>query len=203
MPLLEWFANNYKKFGATLEIVTDKSQEGSQFVKGFGGIGGEQHIRKLKARVSATFPVYPQNIIIPERCAVILQGDCSPLSNSVSHSYLLFVHLFPQVSCGTEQISREWNTKEEMMNFLTLMTTRQSTWVRQNVPHPPASNPRSIPVVESKQIPALQLEHFQNLIHEHWILKRKPKQNQTQPYTLVCHGVSAAANNQFLNATLD
>uniref|UniRef100_A0A8C4QUH6 Eukaryotic peptide chain release factor subunit 1 n=1 Tax=Eptatretus burgeri TaxID=7764 RepID=A0A8C4QUH6_EPTBU len=28
MPLLEWFANNYKKF------------EGSQFVRGFGGIGG-------------------------------------------------------------------------------------------------------------------------------------------------------------------
>lgn len=46
-----------------------------------------------------------------------------------------------------------------------------------------------------QQIPALQLEHFQNLIHEHWILKRKPKQNQTQPYTLVCHGVSAAAYN--------
>lgn len=44
MPLLEWFANNYKKFGATLEIVTDKSQEGSQFVKGFGGIGGEQTV---------------------------------------------------------------------------------------------------------------------------------------------------------------
>lgn len=44
MPLLEWFANNYKKFGATLEIVTDKSQEGSQFVKGFGGIGGERTI---------------------------------------------------------------------------------------------------------------------------------------------------------------
>ncbi|KAI5938165.1 Eukaryotic peptide chain release factor subunit 1 [Manis javanica] len=41
MPLVEWFANNYKKFGATLEIVTDKSQEVSQFVKGFGGIGGE------------------------------------------------------------------------------------------------------------------------------------------------------------------
>jgi len=40
MPLLEWFANNYKTFGATLEIVTDRSQEGSQFVKGFGGIGG-------------------------------------------------------------------------------------------------------------------------------------------------------------------
>lgn len=40
MPLLEWLANNYKNFGATLEIVTDRSQEGSQFVKGFGGIGG-------------------------------------------------------------------------------------------------------------------------------------------------------------------
>lgn len=38
--LLEWFANNYKKFGATLEFVTNRSQEGSQFCKGFGGIGG-------------------------------------------------------------------------------------------------------------------------------------------------------------------
>jgi peptide chain release factor subunit 1 len=40
ISLLEWLADNYKKFGATLEIVTNKSQEGSQFVKGFGGIGG-------------------------------------------------------------------------------------------------------------------------------------------------------------------
>ncbi|XP_065560502.1 eukaryotic peptide chain release factor subunit 1-like [Artemia franciscana] len=40
MPLLEWLANNYKTFGATLEIITDRSQEGSQFVRGFGGIGG-------------------------------------------------------------------------------------------------------------------------------------------------------------------
>lgn len=40
LPLLEWLANNYKNFGATLEIITDRSQEGSQFVKGFGGIGG-------------------------------------------------------------------------------------------------------------------------------------------------------------------
>jgi peptide chain release factor subunit 1 len=39
--LLEWLANNYKTFGATLEIITDKSQEGSQFVRGFGGIGGK------------------------------------------------------------------------------------------------------------------------------------------------------------------
>ena len=42
MPLLEWLANNYKSFGATLEIITDRSQEGSQYVRGFGGIGGKQ-----------------------------------------------------------------------------------------------------------------------------------------------------------------
>merc|ERR1739838_1044469 len=40
MSLIEWLANNYKNFGATLEIITDRSQEGSQFVRGFGGIGG-------------------------------------------------------------------------------------------------------------------------------------------------------------------
>jgi len=27
-------------FGAQIEFITDKSQEGFQFVKGFGGIGG-------------------------------------------------------------------------------------------------------------------------------------------------------------------
>ncbi|KAL9659789.1 hypothetical protein QQ045_024598 [Rhodiola kirilowii] len=40
MPLLEWFANEYKRFGCTLEFVTNKSQEGSQFCREFGGIGG-------------------------------------------------------------------------------------------------------------------------------------------------------------------
>uniref|UniRef100_A0A0E0CCT4 eRF1/Pelota-like N-terminal domain-containing protein n=1 Tax=Oryza meridionalis TaxID=40149 RepID=A0A0E0CCT4_9ORYZ len=38
--LLEWFAENYRQFGCSLEFVTNKSQEGSQFVRGFGGIGG-------------------------------------------------------------------------------------------------------------------------------------------------------------------
>lgn len=59
--MLEWLAENYQTFGATLEFVTsklasvtmqimwlfrltgnleDRSQEGNQFVKGFGGIGG-------------------------------------------------------------------------------------------------------------------------------------------------------------------
>lgn len=40
MLLLEWFANEYRKFGCTLQFVTNKSQEGSQFCRGFGGIGG-------------------------------------------------------------------------------------------------------------------------------------------------------------------
>ena len=38
--LVEWMANNYKAFGCNLEFVTDRSGEGTQFVKGFGGIGG-------------------------------------------------------------------------------------------------------------------------------------------------------------------
>jgi len=38
--LLDWLTENESSFGASLEIITDKSQEGSQFVRGFGGIGG-------------------------------------------------------------------------------------------------------------------------------------------------------------------
>lgn len=37
---LEWIAEHYKDFGAALEFVSDRSTEGNQFVKGFGGIGG-------------------------------------------------------------------------------------------------------------------------------------------------------------------
>jgi peptide chain release factor subunit 1 len=40
IALVEWIANNYKGFGAVLEFVTNRSQEGSQFCRGFGGIGG-------------------------------------------------------------------------------------------------------------------------------------------------------------------
>ena len=40
MLLLEWFAEKYKDFGAALEFVTDRSDKGAQFVKGFGGCGG-------------------------------------------------------------------------------------------------------------------------------------------------------------------
>lgn len=40
ISFLEWLANHYTDFGAQLEFITNRSQEGSQFVKGFGGIGG-------------------------------------------------------------------------------------------------------------------------------------------------------------------
>eukprot|EP00759_Apiculatamorpha_spiralis_P005244 PhF_6_TR13191/c1_g1_i1/m.20832/K03265/ETF1, ERF1; peptide chain release factor subunit 1 len=39
-PFVEYLAETYKKFGCTLEFVTNRCQEGAQFVRGFGGIGG-------------------------------------------------------------------------------------------------------------------------------------------------------------------
>uniref|UniRef100_A0A7S1B6T2 Eukaryotic peptide chain release factor subunit 1 n=1 Tax=Corethron hystrix TaxID=216773 RepID=A0A7S1B6T2_9STRA len=39
-PLVDWMANSYKNFGCTLHFITDRSGEGTQFTKGFGGIGG-------------------------------------------------------------------------------------------------------------------------------------------------------------------
>jgi len=38
--LTDHFAENYRKWGCSLEFVTNRSQEGSQFCRGFGGIGG-------------------------------------------------------------------------------------------------------------------------------------------------------------------
>ncbi|KAK9055319.1 hypothetical protein SSX86_026401 [Deinandra increscens subsp. villosa] len=40
MSLLEWLVDEYKKFGCTVEFVTNKYCEGSQFCRDFGGIGG-------------------------------------------------------------------------------------------------------------------------------------------------------------------
>ncbi|SCU67845.1 eukaryotic peptide chain release factor subunit 1, putative [Trypanosoma equiperdum] len=37
---VDWLATNYRKFGCALELITNRSQEGTQFVRGFGGIGG-------------------------------------------------------------------------------------------------------------------------------------------------------------------
>jgi len=40
IPFIDWIANNYKNFGCKLEFITDYSHEGSQFCKGFSGVGG-------------------------------------------------------------------------------------------------------------------------------------------------------------------
>merc|ERR1711972_804330 len=37
---VEWIFEVFKNFGTKLEFITDRSQEGNQFCKGFGGIGG-------------------------------------------------------------------------------------------------------------------------------------------------------------------
>merc|ERR1719245_1092944 len=39
-PFVEWIVVNHNTFGCKLEFITDRSQEGNQFCKGFGGIGG-------------------------------------------------------------------------------------------------------------------------------------------------------------------
>jgi len=39
-PLLDWILDHYKEFGAKIEIVSDQTNVGAQFVKGFGGLGG-------------------------------------------------------------------------------------------------------------------------------------------------------------------
>lgn len=38
-PLIDWIGENYTTFNCELHLVTDKSPQGNQFVKGFGGIG--------------------------------------------------------------------------------------------------------------------------------------------------------------------
>ncbi len=39
-PLGDWLCVNYQHYGAKVELITDKTNEGFQFVKGHGGIGG-------------------------------------------------------------------------------------------------------------------------------------------------------------------
>ena len=39
IPLIDYLVENHKGFGATLKFVSDNTSEGSQFVKGFGGLG--------------------------------------------------------------------------------------------------------------------------------------------------------------------
>lgn len=45
IPFVEWIVENYKTFGTKLEFISDRSQEGNQFCKGFGGVGGLMRYR--------------------------------------------------------------------------------------------------------------------------------------------------------------
>lgn len=38
--MADWITLHYKNYGIQIEFITDKSPDGFQFVKGFGGIGG-------------------------------------------------------------------------------------------------------------------------------------------------------------------
>jgi len=40
VPLLDWILEHYREFGCNLELVSDQTNVGAQFVKGFGGLGG-------------------------------------------------------------------------------------------------------------------------------------------------------------------
>jgi peptide chain release factor subunit 1 len=59
--LSEWLLNNYKKYVNHLEIVTDKTSEGNQFVKGFNGIGGI-----LRYRLEHNFEEFEENYSFDE-----------------------------------------------------------------------------------------------------------------------------------------
>merc|ERR1712157_622601 len=42
---VEWIVESYKAYGTKLEFITDRSQEGNQFCKGFGGVGAIMRYR--------------------------------------------------------------------------------------------------------------------------------------------------------------
>jgi peptide subunit release factor 1 (eRF1) len=41
VPVIDWFVENVKLYDSKICLVSDRSQEGSQFCKGFGGVGGK------------------------------------------------------------------------------------------------------------------------------------------------------------------
>lgn len=89
-PLLEWLANNYKSFGATLEIITDKSQEGSQFVRGFGGIGGE-----LDYLFTFTLVFFLYNLFGVTLWGSVLMGGYVAVVIGLGKGELTFIHFYP------------------------------------------------------------------------------------------------------------
>jgi len=40
VPLLDWILDHHREFGVSLQLISDQTNIGSQFVKSFGGLGG-------------------------------------------------------------------------------------------------------------------------------------------------------------------
>lgn len=105
VPLVEWFANNYKSFGASLEFVTDKSQEGSQFVKGFGGVGGACYTRPFHASAAPHVPRRSSAAC----CPLVVAGrrQCTLQSLTLGCDAML---CGVQVSCGGRSTLWSWRS---------------------------------------------------------------------------------------------
>ncbi|KAI9793381.1 MAG: Polypeptide release factor (eRF1) in translation termination [Peltula sp. TS41687] len=70
---LEWLADKYRDFGATLEFVSDRSSEGNQFVKGFGGIGA---ILRYKVNFEQLAEVDDEDEFYDGRQEDVVVGSC-------------------------------------------------------------------------------------------------------------------------------
>jgi len=57
LPLLDWILEHYGEFGANLELISDQTDVGAQFVKGFGGIGG---LMRYQTELPSTAPEIPE-----------------------------------------------------------------------------------------------------------------------------------------------
>jgi len=57
LPLLDWVLEHYGEFGANLELISDQTDVGAQFVKGFGGIGG---LMRYQTELPSTAPEIPE-----------------------------------------------------------------------------------------------------------------------------------------------
>jgi len=57
MPLLDWILEHYGEFGANLELISDQTDVGTQFVRGFGGIGG---LMRYQTELPSTAPEIPE-----------------------------------------------------------------------------------------------------------------------------------------------
>ncbi|KAJ4463108.1 putative Eukaryotic peptide chain release factor subunit 1 [Paratrimastix pyriformis] len=72
--ITDWFVINYKRFGTTLHFVTNRSQEGAQFCRGFGGIGGTLRYRVDFADHEGVKPTLAAAIAPPKPASIIGRG---------------------------------------------------------------------------------------------------------------------------------